>query len=168
MRLRCAVFVFAFGILCVLPAWAEATPLDRVESEVFQTTGDHQAITKRAVTCITQIIRPGFVDAPTITSSDIESGTIVANNGFTYEFGILGGVEQTARSTLTFQAKDGRFRIVHTNIEQFAKGPWTSKGWSPIYVAWGTGGTEAKDALNRISNKVASCVTAAPSANDNW
>jgi hypothetical protein len=142
--------------------------LDHYETQVFEAQGDHQAIAKRAVTCITQIVRPGLINAPTITSSDLESGTIVANNGFSYSFGLLGGVERTARSTMTFQAKDGRFRITHTNIEQFASGQWGGNRWEPIFVAWGTGGKEARDALYQISSKVASCVTVAPAANDNW
>ena len=136
--------------------------LDRVESSVFETVGDHQSITKRAMICIAQIVKPGFVNAPTIVSSDIETGTIVANNSFRYSYGLL---SPTARTTMTFQAKDGRFRIIHTGIEQFLD---AQTGWTPIGTWTFSGGDSAREAIESISAALAKCVQTGPAANDNW
>lgn len=139
--------------------------LNRVESPVFETTGTHQEITKRATTCIAQIVKPGFTTAPTITSSDPEAGMVVANNAFVYSYGALGiPMPNKARTTLTFQAKDGRFRIVHTSIEQFSDG----SGWQPIGTWRFSGGDAAKEAIEAISQSLATCVKTNPAANDNW
>jgi hypothetical protein len=165
---------FAFASACLslfytaCVAEAEATYLDRVESPVFEATGDHQAITKRAITCITQVVKPGFTTAPTITSSDPEAGTVVANNAFVYYYGPLLPVEFRARTTLTFQAKDGRFRIVHTNIEKFNDTKGLSIGWERIGTWRFSGGEEAKQAIDAISQSVATCVMAPAPANDDW
>lgn len=135
--------------------------LDRVESPVFETVGTHQEITKRAITCIAQIVKPGLVNAPTIVSSDIKSGVIVANNSFKFSYGLL---ETTARTTLTFQAKDGRFRIVHASIEQLSD----ARGWIGIGTWRFSGGDAAKEAIEAISQSLATCVKSNPTANDNW
>jgi len=76
--------------------------LERLESPVYETEGDHQSITKRAIICINQTIKPGFTATPTILSSDLESGTIVANNQFVYAFGFGNMMVYTARTILTF------------------------------------------------------------------
>jgi hypothetical protein len=97
-------------------------------------------------------------------SSDIEAGVIVANNAFEYSYGALLPVANKARTTLTFQAKDGRFRIVHTSIERFAD----TLGWQRIGTWRFSGGDAAKEAIDRISTNLATCVKANSTANDNW
>ena len=126
------------GVACLIAtqAWAAGQDdpsryLQRVESPVYEAEGDHQAITKRALVCVAQTVRPGLTDAPTVTSSDLDAGVIVANNAFEVTSGLL---RVRARTTLTVQAKDGRFRIVHTNIEQYLD---ASYGWTKVGT-WGT------------------------------
>ncbi len=158
------------SICAVWPSksWADATYLDSVESPVFETNGNHQDLTKRAMTCIAQIVKPGFTTAPTIITSDPEAGTVVANNAFTYYYGPLLPVEYRARSTLTFQAKDGRFRIVHTSIEKFNDTAGLGIGWERIGTWRFSGGDEAKLAIDAISQSIATCVISVPQINDNW
>jgi hypothetical protein len=141
---------------------ADTRYLNRVESIVFETVGNHQEITKRASTCIAQIVKPGLVNAPTIISSDVEAGVIVANNSFKFSRGLL---ETTARTTLTFQAKDGRFRIIHTSIEQLLD---AQQGWIGIGTWTFSGGDAAKEAIEAISQSLATCVKSNPAAKDNW
>lgn len=146
--------------------------LNRIESVVFEATGDHQAIAKRGATCIAQIAKPGLVNAPIIVSSDFDAGVIVANNNFKFSIhGFLGvALEETGRTTLTLQAKDGRFRIVHTSIEQFIEYPGSSipsQGWSPVYTA-APNASDFKTTVDEISQKIADCVKADPSKDSNW
>ena len=147
--------------------------LERIESPVYDAEGDHQAITKRAITCIAQTIKPGFTTAPTIISSDIESGIIVANSSFEYTWGLFGMIQETARTKLTFQAKDSRFRIVNTDIEEMYSGPPNasiSVEWQPVGT-WKSASQEAsalKAAAQTISDKLAACVKSKSSASDDW
>ena len=134
--------------------------INRVESPVFETSGDHQAITRRALTCVAQIVSPGTVDAPAVRSSDVEAGIIVATNSFRYVYGAL---RPTGRTTLTFEARDGRFRIVHSNIEQSQDG---GQGWLPIGTWRFSGGDAARAAIEAINMRLAQCVQT--SQNENW
>lgn len=145
-----AICIVAMAIaVTASPAYAASKYLEQVESRVFQTTGDHQAITKRALTCINQIIRPGFINAPTVKSSDVDAGVIVANNGFDYSDGIS---KTMARTTLTFEAKDGRFKITHTDIEQFIESKYATlnSGWNPVGLWWGSGGRQVEKRVQEI------------------
>ncbi len=64
---------------------------------------------------------------------------------------------------MTFQAKDGRFRIVHTNIEQFLD---ARTGWTPIGTWSFSGGDKARLAIESISANLAACVKS--NSKDNW
>jgi hypothetical protein len=151
----------------------ESRYLERIESPVYDAEGDHQAITKRAVTCIAQTIKPGFTTAPTIISSDVESGVIVANSSFQYTWGLFGMIQETARTKLTFQAKDSRFRIVNTDIEEMYSGPQNagiSVNWQPVGT-WKSASQEASAltaSAQTISDKLAACVKAKAAAGDDW
>ena len=140
-------------IVAASPAYASAKYLDSVESPVFQTAGDHQAITKRALTCIAQIIKPGFIDAPTVKSSDLDAGIIVANNGFGASWGLL---TVSVRTILTFEAKDGRFKITHTSIEDFSGYP--NNQWGKVGIWPGSGYKHIDEGAQTISKNVADCV----------
>lgn len=148
------------------PAYAGSGPddpsryLQRVESPVYEADGDHQAITRRALVCIAQVVRPGLTNAPTVTSSDVEGGLIVANNAFEFTSGLM---KSEARTTLTFQAKDGRFRITHTNIEQYLD---ASYGWTKVGTWKFSGGEKVQAAAQAISDRIADCVKTKPA--DNW
>lgn len=62
----------------------------------------------------------------------------------------------TARSRMSIQAKDGRFRIVHSDIEQYLE---LTNAWGPIYTYAGAGGKQAKAALEARSAAAAECMT---------
>lgn len=99
----------------------DARYLTTLKAPSWKPVGEHQAITRRALTCIAQLLTPGVVDAPSVRSSDIEAGTIVATNSFHYTYGLL--QVGSGHTTLTFEARDGPFRVTHTNI---------SNCWTPI------------------------------------
>ncbi len=134
------------------PAAAQVgPPLERFESEVFDAAGEPPALARKAQTCMAQILKPGLTDAPTILNADIEGGVVVANNAFTY-----GSMLPTrARSTVTFEARSGRFRLVHSSIEHFLTGRW-----HPVYTHKFGGSEAVKAQLQVISAKVATCIRA--------
>jgi hypothetical protein len=146
--------------------------LERIESPVYETEGDHQAITKRAITCIAQTIKPGLTAVPTIISSDLDAGTIVANNQFIYTFGLGNMLTYTARTILTFQAKDGRFRIINTDIEDIYSGrPLPGSGpdeWQKVINKKYAGANVLTSTVMQIDDKLAACVKNNTSTNDNW
>ena len=135
-------------------ALAAAPVVDRVESAVFETSGDHQAITRRGATCIAQVVKPGVVNAPTILNTDPEGGVVVANNAFEYVDRFIIPTTEQARTTLTFEAKDGRFRVVHSSIERFFK----PGGWGPVGSGALVPTTSLSARLAEISNGIAECV----------
>lgn len=120
------------------PAFADtAIPIGDVTSDVFQTSGDQAAIARRGETCMARVLKPGVITAATIISADYDGGRIVGRNAFGYvEKGWVGVIDQQGRSVVTFEAKPGRFRISHTDIEiwfQIGNGPgeWRgAKAWS--------------------------------------
>lgn len=137
----------------VTPAYA-AEYLETVESPVFTKPGTHQQIAAAGRTCIAQIVKPGMVNAPVIVSADMDSGIVVANNAFEFSHGFLLPAPYRARTTLTFQAKDGRFRITNTSIEAF----FDAQGWRPVGLWSGAGADKAKAAIDGISASIAKCV----------
>lgn len=161
--------------------------LELVESQVYEAKGTAAEITKRASTCIAQVVRndevrfsdssasadgiiplpgvrsDGLVAAgPLVISVDMEAGVIVANSRVDYT--VWGMIKRNAKSTLTFLAKDSRFKIRHQNIETLQKstgslgndaytkqGKWKGAGWE-----------KAQAALEGVSTKLAQCVIAVP------
>lgn len=159
--------------------------LELVESTVYETTGTAAEITQRAQTCISQNVkndsfqtqdsstgilssslitkpRENLAGGAVISSVDIAAGTIVANNRVSWS-GMFGAVSST-QSTLTFLAKDGRFKIQHTNIATASRdtgalensgyikqGKWRMAGWQ-----------KAQAALESVTEKVARCVQSPP------
>lgn len=65
-------------------------------------------------------------------------------------------VQFIVRSRMSVQAKDGRFRIVHSNVEQFRE---MTNDWGPIYTYAGAGAKQAQSALEARSSAVAGCIT---------
>lgn len=104
-----------------------AAPDSNVVEGVFTAPGDVPALTRRALNCIAQI-PSGSTDAPSIVSSDIAGGRVVAH--ITFEYIGAGAIPTTVRgrSTLTLVATAGGFRLGHTAIEAFDA---TASGWRP-------------------------------------
>lgn len=75
-------------------------------------------------------------------------------------------VQFTARSRMNIQTKDGKFRIIHSDIEQFLE---MTNSWRPIYMYAGAGGKQAKAALEARSSAVAECMLKKPEpAGGDW
>ncbi len=182
-----------FAALALIPtiAWS-AEYLEQVESDVQEANGTTQEITARAKTCIAQNVKNtevrfgnsssgggalGFMvqgrDADraaggdVITSIDMEQGIITANGHVDYKGPM--GVEFNVKSALTFMAKDGKFKIRHTNIEYLQKssGSMHNDGYDKVFKVWGTGWKKAEDALSPVSEKISQCVKADP-AKEKW
>ena len=182
------------AILLALPCIASgAEYLEEVESEAYQTNGTLQEISKRTKTCIAQLVRNdevrisdaasgtgpfsfatggggpghsgGIQGGAIIVDADIEVGVITANNRVDYTSKLLA---HNVKSTMTFLAKEGRFKIRHTNIEYLQKstGSMHNTGYSRVGKWWGSGWKDAEEALQGISAKVAACVQAGPKKED--
>jgi hypothetical protein len=141
------------------PAMA-AEYLTSVTSEVFQTEGTHDEIARRAQSCIAQKLHAA--NGPVILSSDPEAGIVTARNEF--EYGNL--PRWKLRSTLTLEAKDGRFRMVHTNIERFNDGALGGPGWYGVGKWWGSGSKRVEKELTDTAAAVAKCVMGREAKND--
>lgn len=130
-----------------------------VTSEVYPTTGTPHEIVARANTCISQHLAPGSTDSQLIVSSDLDGGVLVARNAINYRDGL---VQWQVRSTFTFEAREGRFRIIQTNLERF------NRVWGPIGKWSGSGWKKAEDAFSGSATAVAQCVLNGPAKRDMW
>jgi hypothetical protein len=146
----------ALGALGATPALA-AEYLTEVTSEVYQADGTPREIAQRANTCISQHLAPGTTDMQLIVSSDLENGVIVARNAVEYRDGL---VQWQIRSTLTFEAREGRFRIAQRNLERF------NRSWGPIGKWSGSSWKKAEQAFLGPANAVAQCVMSPKT--ENW
>lgn len=151
----------ALVVMVATPAIAAPWPLmEPYIAGPWETPGSTAAITRKGSTCLAKALKPGVTSAPTIISSDIEGGRIVANNAYEAD-GLLGRPMQS-RSTVTFEAKDGRFRIIFSDVEEFIG----SMGWQRVRVRNGPHDAPRQVfALSQIGTKVANCVRA---PEDQW
>jgi len=170
--------------------------LETVDSDVFQTTGSIQEITKKAKVCMSRILQnnevrisdsasgTGFFSGLTSTmdnskghsdgvtggavlaDADIDGGIITANSRIDYSSNLL---SHNVKSTVSFQAKEGRFKIGHSNIEYLQKstGYMHNDGYRKIVKAWGTGWGNAERELQGVTTKIADCILS-KSKNDEW
>ena len=155
------------SILFALPlSTLAADTLDKVESEVFKKDGAPQQITSKAKSCIAEIIKPG--EKGNAQSNNlfilVEENKIIANSQFEYVYMLI---RRSAKSKLIFEARDGRFKITHTEIgykqvdtAALAWGPSLNENEShrPLIKAWGTGWEEFEKQLQEVSKKIADCV----------
>jgi hypothetical protein len=178
---------FSYSAFC-------AEYLEEVESAVYQTSGTKQEIAKRAKNCMAQLVRndevrisdaasgtgmfptfsgggsrghsSGIQGGPVFVEVDIEAGMIIANNRVDYKSALIAN---NVKSTMTFFAKDGRFKIRHTNLEyvQKATGYMHNTGYKRIGKWQGSGWKKAQEALEGVTGQVADCVQK-ESKRDNW
>lgn len=89
---------------------------------------------------------------------DPANGLLVANSRADYRFMMLG---HSVRNRLTVEARDGRFRFVHSNIESLQKntGNMRNDGYSQIIQRRGTGWDKALEAVIAVEDKVVACMT---------
>ena len=111
--------------------------------------GDAKSLAKRGEACMAQILRSGRADIPVILSSDPDGGRVVARSMFSPMTRYLG------RSTVVFEARDGRFRISFTQNEMLDTivGKWVAAFRQP------NKGDDFTRVATDISNTVSSCVT---------
>ena len=154
--------------LLALIAAASSTPalareyLTSATSEVFQAQGTPRELASRANICMSQHLAAGLVNAPLVVSSDMDRGVIVAKSALEYPDGL---VTWKVRSTFTFEARDGRFRIVQTNLQRFDD--TFGMGWTGIGKWTGSGWKKAEAAFQRSATVVANCI-AMPTKKEDW
>lgn len=133
---------------------AQAADGDLQSGVVQVPTLDHQTIIQRATSCAARQFKPGAAAADVIVNSDPESGIVVARNAFEYR-GVL-GFSEVGRSTFTLEARDGRFRMTHSDVEWLATRHWIS----------GVGSDDMRDQLERSFDDMADCVQKGPVSSD--
>jgi hypothetical protein len=147
------------GLAALASPAAAAEYLTEVTSQVYQKPGTPKELATRAQTCIAQNLRPGTINAPQIVSSDLDNGIIVAQSALEYgSFPVW-----KIRSRFTFEARDGRFRISQTGLEQFNE---MAGGWAGIGKWWGSPWKKAEAAFTASADAVAQCVIAGPKRDD--
>ena len=149
--------------LAALPTVVQAAEyLTEVASDVYQTTGTPREIATRANICISQHLAPGTTDSALIISNDLDGGIIVARSALKYPDGLM---NWQVRSTFTFEAREGRFRIAQTNLERFND---MVGGWGRIGKWSGSGWKRAEAAFAASAAAVAQCIISAPTSKDDW
>jgi hypothetical protein len=178
-----AAYLAAALALAVTAAHAADPP----PSAVYDAPGIEAAqLVRRALVCIPQTFTPeASDDLPTeVVNSEPESGVAVANVGFRFSAGFWGGGAQRARSTLTFEARPGRFKVTHSavrwtglagpTVHSFATvlsgplvaGPEPTPNWTPLELnAVGSG--KARETLAKLDDDLATCIRSSRAA-DAW
>jgi len=154
--MRSNYILFAPIALCFSIPSEAAEYMTSVTSEVYQVNGTPREIATRAMTCMSQHLAPGTVDAQLVISSDLDGGVIVARSAL--EYGSL--PRWKVRSRFTFEARDGRFRIEQTNLERF--NDQFNAGWGPIGKWAGSQWKKAEEAFAASASVVAQCVISGP------
>jgi hypothetical protein len=149
---------YALILLAALPALSIAGPeaAPPVQSEVFTTSGTQTEIAKRGEVCIARLVRNesmgGQATGSTIASSVPDAGLVVANSRITVKSLLM---NQVVQSVLTFESKDGRFRITHTDMKFADPGPFSH--FTPVYARTPLAKSVAT-ALQKFSGDIAACV----------
>lgn len=126
-----------------------AESLAEVTSEVYQADGmTKDQITSKAMQCI----KSSGGNAAKSIEPAVDGDNAYAIVKTAYSHALVAG---TVRSRITVQAKDGRFRVVHTDIDNFND---FAKNYIPIYKSWGTGWQKAEAALQGWFPDVSACI----------
>lgn len=147
------------GILVTSLALAAAPEyLTEVVSAPMETAGTASEIAARGRRCIASTFGSGVAGGELIISD--ADNIIVARNASSYMDGLL---KWQIRSRVTFEARDGRFRISQTALERFND---QSGGWSVIGKWRGSGWQKAEAAYVSSAASLTECVTAEQA--DDW
>jgi hypothetical protein len=133
--------------------------LTRVDSAVFQAPKTANEIHERAKTCIAENLAPGAQGGQLIISDD--GTTIVANSVIRFSAKM---VPWTIRTRMILEAREGRFRISHTNIESFNE---YSRDWIGVGKWFGSDWKTVESSLQDVSTTLAQCVMTS-STDSNW
>jgi len=126
-----------------------------VPSAVYEARGlAADEIARRAASCLPRFVTSGLTVAPTIITSDPAVGFVEARN-----YVPARGVAPAYRSRITVEAKDGRFRIAHHDVEVMF-----GRRWLPIPPAKMTAAFAAD--FNAQSAPIAECVRSGPVGKD--
>lgn len=150
----------AIAMALASPAYAAET-LAEVTSEVYQAEGmSKEQITSKAMQCI----KSSGGNAAKSIEPAVDGDNAYAIVKTAYSHALVAG---TVRSRITVQAKDGRFRVVHTDIDNFND---FAKNYIPIYKSWGTGWQKAEAALQGWFPDVSTCILrkAEEKTDDSW
>lgn len=99
---------------------------------------------------------------------DEAEGLVVANQSRDYRWLAL---NQNVRSRMTLEAREGRFRIVHSAIESVSRstGSTTNRGYAKVSTRRGAGGKPAIRELETATELVAQCVLGTSAeTDDDW
>lgn len=148
--------MYAVGVL------AAPDYLTEVRSDPITAEGSPPEIASRGEACMARLLGSGRVGGELIISRDHSAGIVVARNALTYQDGWI--LRWEMRSRVTLEARDGRFRITHTNIERLNE---QAGGWTPVGKWRGSGWQKAEEALKGQTEQLAACITSA-AAQDDW
>lgn len=95
---------------------------------------------------------------------DLDGGLLVAQSRTPMSVALF---KYAVESTITLEAREGRFRITHTGIKLAMKdtGHASNDGFNPVRVQPGSPYKKVEAALQALSTKISDCVAAAPAAN---
>jgi hypothetical protein len=175
----------AITIASLFPATAlAAKTLDEIVSGPFDVAGTPAEIATKGRNCMVKILKNDAVtvrdssrstvalgalldkgDSNSITGGDVitvfdaSAGLVAANSRHAVP-GML-SVEYL-RSTVTLEAREGRFRIVQTNIARASSdtGALENSGFQPVYIQAMSGHKKVAASLEQLAAKVAACVQA--------
>jgi hypothetical protein len=185
------MMVAAIAAVTVPAMAAEEKFLERVEMEPRAVDGASvRQLTERARLCITQNVTNDAVTlkdtsrvnpmasigtmtagdskaidgGQVIQSVDLDGGLIVAQSRTSIPFMVVN--KYTIQSTITFEAREGRFRITHTGIKSATQdtGYASNSGFQPVRVQTGSPYKKIEAALQDVSTKISDCVATAPSS----
>ena len=159
-------FIFTLALTVFsLPALADV--IEKVETEVFTTSGTAAQITAKGKGCMAEILKNDNIGNSTTQNLFSYTGDdkLVATARFEYIYLLL---RQSLQAKYIFEAKDGRFRITNTDIGYKQVKTSGTLGWGasvesstshqPIAKVWGTGYEEAESQLLGMDKKIAECV----------
>lgn len=146
--------------LTALVAQASLREIGPHVSRTFEVTASREEIARHAVGCINQHATSGFLDVPTIQSSDPALGVIIATNHLSAEG--WRAVGRDTRSTLRLDARDGRFRFSNSDLMGFSE--W-GLAWTPLARS-GRRWERIQERLDQQAEAVAECIQDGVSGDD--
>lgn len=180
--------------LATISASAAPEYLDLVESTVYNDSGATQKdIATRGRNCFVQLLNNDAVNiadnasstgilsglsaggggsnsssiggSELIISEDLDGGLVVANSRIDFTSRLIA---HNLKSKVTLMAKDGRFKIKHTDIAQVQKntGYTHNDGYNKIIKQWGTGWEKAQKVLEGKTTELADCIVKAKAAEE--
>jgi hypothetical protein len=129
-----------------------------VVSEVYSTPASGKDLTTRAQACLARIVRYDGPDSgkSVVASVSLETGTVVANSRIDIRSGMM---QSLVQSTLTFEAREGRFRMVHTGITRAQRLAGTGAPYNEFTpVGEGAFSKRVISAMKEQFGRIASCV----------